>query len=211
MPGSYEYTDEQMKLIRSVIGPTAHALSRKYHRWAEAQDVAQEMWVWVMKHPKRVLPFIEREDDRELKSGLKGLGKSLYREGDRFCRKEKAAQSGYRVTDEYFYTRQLVEELIKADANGGKLLEQAVPDDVRVKRTKSQAEGGDIMAMIADVKAALRTLDPETETMIELYVVEGWSTAKIGDLHGISRQAVDQRLDRAYEKMIDALGGKSPW
>lgn len=205
----HDYTDEQFGLIKSVVGPTAHALSRKYHRWVEARDISQEMWVWALKHPKRVLPYIDREDEKELKSGLKALGKALYREGDKYCRKEKAALSGYKVTDEYFYTKQLVEELIRADANGGKMLENAV--DVRVKRTKSAAEGNDVAAMIADIKSALRTLDPDTETMVSLQVVEGWSSAKIGQVHGISRQAVDQRIERAFEKMIDALGGKSPW
>lgn len=208
MPGSYDYTKDEMDLIRSVIGPSAHALSRKYHKFCEAQDIAQELWIWALKHPKVVLQFIDREGD-ELKSGLKGLGKTFYREGDRYCRKEKAALSGYRVSDEYFYSKALIDSLIEADANEGKMLVNQVNDQVR--RTKPASEGGDVHAMIADVKRALKALDPSTEAMLQYHVVDKMSSQQIGDIFDISRQAVDQRIARAYEKMIESLGGHSPW
>lgn len=208
MPGSYDYTKDEMDLIRSVIGPSAHALGRKYHKFCEAQDIAQELWIWALKHPKVVLQFIDREGD-ELKSGLKGLGKTLYREGDRYCRKEKAALSGYRVSDEYFYSKALIDSLIEADANEGKMLVNQVNDQVR--RTKPASEGGDVHAMIADVKRALKVLDPSTEAMLQYHVVDKMSSQQIGDIFEISRQAVDQRIARAYEKMIESLGGHNPW
>lgn len=208
MRGDGVFEDDHMDLIRSVIGPTAHALGRKYHKFCEAQDIGQELWIWAIKHPKVVLSFIDREGE-ELKSGLKGLGKTFYREGDRYCRKEKAALSGYRVSDEYFYTKELIDSLIEADANDGKLLVQQVNDQVR--RTKPASEGGEVMAMIADVKRALKTLEPTTEAMLQYHVVDKMSSQKIGEIFDISRQAVDQRLARAYEKMIESLGGRNPW
>ena len=206
MPG--EYTDEEMDLIKGVIGPTAHALGRKYHKFCEAADIRQELWIWALKKPQVVLQFIDREGD-ELKSGLKGLGKTLYREGDRYCRREKAAQSGYKTSDEYFYTKHLIDALIEADANNGVMVVNQVNEEV--KRHKPASEGGDVMAMIADVKRALKALDPSTEAMLQYHVVDKMSSESIGQAFGISRQAVDQRISRAYERMIESLGGHSPW
>lgn len=205
---AHQFSKDEMDLIRSVIGPSAHALGRKYHKFCEARDIAQELWIWALKHPKIVLQFIDREGD-ELKSGLKGLGKSLYREGDRYCRREKASLSGYRVSDEYFYTKALIDSLIEADANDGKMVAQQVND--QIKRSKPASEGGDVMAMIADVKRALAKLDPSTEAMLQYHVVDKLSSQKIGEIFQISRQAVDQRIARAYEKMIESLGGHNPW
>lgn len=201
--------DADVSTIKPIIGAVAGALARKYGKFVELADVAQELWVWCFTKPARVTQFIDREDEGLRKAGFKGLQKSLYREGDRYCRKTKASKTGYRASDEFFYTKGLIEALLVARANDGKLLDRGV--DTGVKTGKSLAEGGDVQAMIFDIEVALDDLDDETIVLLEQHVVEGIASADLAAERGVSRQAIDQRINRAFDKMIYRLGGESPW
>lgn len=207
MPG--ELTEDDLPMLKPVVSSAAHGLARKYRQFAEASDIAQDLYEWMWKHQKTVLSFIDRQDEKELKQGLKGLQKTLYREGDKICRKIKANVTGYRVSDEFFYTKTLLENLIVARANSGKMDDHMVMDNV--KRSKSMAEGGDLAAMLMDLEEAMEVLEPGALHLLERAVVDGESHADLAAEFDVSRQAIESRLGRIYDKLIDALGGDSPY
>lgn len=204
-----ELTDDHMDTLRPIVANVAHALARKYNRFMEAADIAQELWLWCLTRPSKVTMYLDREEPGERRAGAKAVQKSLYRAGDRLCRKEKAARSGYRVSDEFFYSKALIEALLIAKYNDGKLMERGVDTNVRV--SKSLAEGGDVQAMIVDLEIALDGLSDDTRDMLVEHVVRGVSTTDLAEQLGVSRQAVDQRMTRAMDKMVDSLGGPSPY
>ena len=211
MPGSKAvfFDDNDVKTIRPVVAAVGLALARKYGKFVELPDIAQELWVWCLSKPSRVIEFIDRDDEGLRRAGMKGLQKSLYREGDRYCRRTKASRTGYKQSDEFFYSKGLIEALLIARATNGKLLDRGVETGVR--GDKSLAEGGDVQAMIFDINVAVADLDDDTALLLEQHVVEGVASADLAAARGVSRQAIDQRINRTFDKMIARLGGESPW
>jgi RNA polymerase sigma factor (sigma-70 family) len=104
----------------------------------------------------------------------------------------------------------LLEDLIGAQANGLSSLVGQTSEE-RVRGTQDPSEGGNTQAMLADVQRALGSLDPDSYAMVMMAYGDGVPTKVIGETFDVSRQAVEQRLDRAMTKVLQSLGGESPW
>lgn len=204
-----EFTSEILDDVDVIVTGCAHQLAREYHAWTPASDIGQEMWVWVLKHERKVCEYLDRDDRNEHAQGAKALSKSLLRLGQRYCRKEKAKASGYLPQDEYFYTRSLVAALVEARCNDGKMQVNMVDDSVR--KTKLDSEGNDILSMLADIDSALEVLEPAQKVLVLRMCGAGDSAADIADETGVTRQAVENRLNRALDRMIKELGGDYPY
>lgn len=206
---SVDLTDEVLDDASVVITSCAHQLAREYYNFVTADDLRQEMWVWVLKHQEKVTDWMTREDKVEKAQGSKALAKSLLRMGQIYCRKEKAASSGYLPQDEYFYTRSLVTALVDALVNDGKMQVNMVDDSPR--KTKLDSEGNDILALLSDVDRALASLEEGQRTLVVRLCGHGETSAQVAEQEGVTRQAVDNRLNRALDRMIKELGGEYPY
>lgn len=201
--------DDLMADAQVVITGAAHALAREYRHYTPASDIAQEMWVWVLKHPEKVGEWLSRDDKADKARGTKALNKTLMRLGSVYCRKEKATISGYHPADEYFYTRTLVSALLEALWNGGQFVSNVIDDMPRKKKLDS--EGNDLLAMFADMEAALQVLEPEQIGLLMRVHVDGETISDIADKDEVTRQAVEGRVNRALDRMIKELGGEYPY
>ena len=135
--------------------------------------------------------------------------KALSRVGERYCRRQKAAAVGYKTRDEYFYNRVLLEDLIAVEAGGMSSL--AGQTDDRVRGTQDPSEGGNTQAMLADLQSALAKLDPDSFALVMMAYGDAVPTRVLAETFGVTRQAIEQRLDRAMSKLLQNLGGESPW
>lgn len=204
-----DITDQVMEDAGVVIASCAHALARDFHGYVTAQDMSQEMWVWVLKHDRKVNEWLDREDRGEKNRGAKALSKSLLRMGQAFCRREKAKACGYLPQDEYFYSRSLVAALVEAMVNDGKMQVNLVDDTPR--KTKLDSEGNDILALLADISEAMEILDGNQKDLVVRICGYGDSAATVAEEEGVTRQAVENRLNRALDRMIKELGGEYPY
>lgn len=195
--------------VKPVIAGCAHALAREFYGYTTAADIAQELWVWVLKHQKKVSDWLEREEQDERNRGARALQKTLMRVGVVHCRREKAAMVGYFPHDEYFYSRSLLAALITAQHNGGKMIVNVVDDAPR--KTKLDSEGNDVLAMLADLDRALEDLSVEQRHLVIEVHGFGVSVSDIADREQVTRQAVENRLNRALDRMIKFLGGEYPY
>lgn len=204
-----ELEEDVFEIVGTSISVISHRLARKYRSYTTADDIAQDLWLWVLARPSRTRGVRKAADGDDLKKEVSYLERNLYRAGDIQCRKEKAKVSGYRHTDEYFYSTQLIADLIQAWYHGVGLERQASDDRVRRKRTLSQ--GFEMESMVSDVQVGLDALSESQQAVVLSVFGAGMSVKEIADDLGVTRQAVEQRLDRAVEKMIEALGGPSPY
>jgi DNA-directed RNA polymerase specialized sigma24 family protein len=202
-------TEEERQDLAPVVSGAAHQLARRYSSFTTARDIEQDMWVWLLESGKRWRFVTDSDEEHDRKQALSFLEKNLLRFGERQCREEKARVSGYRHTDEYFYTSGLIIAVMEATHNGVSTLGE--PTGEKIRRTRTLSEGGDVDAMKADVEIALSTLDKDDRYLLHSLYAEKRTSKDMADELGVTRQAVERRSSRLMDKLIVSLGGDNPW
>ena len=105
----------EQKLPIHMAKNIAYQLHRQYPM-AARDDILQEISLFCIEE-KLTTPDESLEDD-EYNAASQALRRKLRKAGDRFCRTEKAASSGYDVEDEAFYS---IERLKELRANSAKV------------------------------------------------------------------------------------------
>jgi len=195
--------------VHDICAAVAASLSKRYRRYVEVPDVRQELLMWAWRKREKVAEYLDREPGGARRQGEAALMKALSRVGERYCRRQKAAAVGYKTRDEYFYNRVLLEDLIAVEAGGMSSL--AGQTDDRVRGTQDPSEGGNTQAMLADLQSALAKLDPDSFALVMMAYGDAVPTRVLAETFGVTRQAIEQRLDRAMSKLLQNLGGESPW
>jgi RNA polymerase sigma factor (sigma-70 family) len=190
----------------------ATVLGRKHHNTAivEADDIRQELWMWASRRYDKIGAWLdETQDVDDLRRGQNALRKSLYRQGDKFCRTQKALRSGYQPRDEAFYPDALLDHLLPHA--------WTITDDIGSQHDEgprppsNPSEGGNRVTSLLDVQTGLSRLDKDDYNILYLRYNAGVHPEDIADEMGLSRTTVDRRLKRALRNLTNVLGGDSPW
>lgn len=188
-----------------LVAAIAYEFARKFHM-VEADDVRQELWIWFLTHPKKVKHW---EENYQGKQSIKLIARSLRNAAKDYCQKEKAASLGYRVEDNYYYDKQLVEILLQSVLTGDK--EAPVINDLSYSNTKKVAsEGNNWFAMCADVSKAFGKVSKEQQFILSLRYRDGLELGAMAIELQASQDAVRMRLNRAMNHLVNILGGERP-
>jgi DNA-directed RNA polymerase specialized sigma24 family protein len=116
---------------------------------------------------------------------------------------------GYKVEDNYYYDREVVELLLPAvlrrDLNA-----PAMTDLGFTKAKKVASEGGNWFAMMADIDKALSRLTREQLTIVYLRFGDGCDNVTLAKELDISEDAARMRVNRAVNNLLNFLGGSRP-
>ena len=187
----------------NLVAGIAYEFSRKYHM-VQAEDIRQELWVWFLEHPNKLKVW----ESLDGKQSTKLVARSLRNTAKDYCQREKARSVGYRVEDNYYYDRQIVEILLPAVLRGDTVSPSLA--EVGFSSTKPPpAEGGNWHAMMADINAALSKL-PEEQLNIIILRFDGSDVTTLANELEISTDAVRMRVNRAINNLINILGGQRP-
>lgn len=189
----------------SLVGHIAYEFSRKYYM-VDADDIRQELWVWFLEHPNKVKTW----EEYDAKETVKIIARSLRNAAKDYCQKEKARISGYSVDDVYYYDRQIVELLLPSVLRGDALSPQWEDLDLFVFKKKVLSEGGNFMAMTADIDRALLKLKPEQLSIIYLRFGDGCDNSTLAKELSVSEDAARMRVNRAMNNLMNILGGSKP-
>lgn len=192
------------KNYEGLVGGIAYEFSRKFHM-CDAEDIRQELWVWFLEHPNKVKVW----EALDGKQSIKLIARSLRNAAKDYCQKQKAQAVGYRVEDNYYYDRELVELLLPAvirkDLNAPALTEMGFTSTKKVA-----SEGGNWFAMMADIERALDRLTVEQKTVLFLRFGDGCDNRTFAKELGISEDAARMRVNRALNNLTNFLGGRKP-
>lgn len=187
----------------NLVGSIAYEFSRKFHM-VQAEDIRQELWVWFLEHPNKVKVW-ELLDGKQ---STKLIARSLRNAAKDYCQKEKANAVGYRVEDNYYYDREVVERLLPAVLRGDSIAPSL--SDLGFSNTKQVlSEGGNWFAMMADIEKALTKLPEEQQNIIYLRF-DGSDLATLAKELSISQDAARMRVNRAMNNLMNFLGGQRP-
>jgi len=195
--------------VNDIVSIVAGSLHRTYREWSELEDIRQTLHEWCWRKREKVAEYLVRDDPKDRKSGQAAMMRSLHREGARHCRREKAAKAGYEISDEYFYSTALVEDVLKVIINGD--ASHPGKPEHGGKNMGDPAEGGNFIAIVADVRNAMHGMDVETRALMINLLGVGIPAEQLARDRSISPQAVRQRVQRACVKIVRQLGGESPW
>ena len=191
-------------VYEGMVGAIAYEYSRKFHM-CDADDIRQELWVWFMEHPNKVSTW----NLKDHKDSDKLIARSLRNAAKDYCQREKARAVGYKVEDNYYYDREVVELLLPAvlrkDLNAPAMTELGF-----TKAKKVASEGGNWFAMVADIDRALSRLTQEQLSIIYLRFGDGCDNITLSKELGITEDASRMRVNRAVNNLLNFLGGTRP-
>jgi RNA polymerase sigma factor (sigma-70 family) len=193
--------------VAAVIDAQAYGTALRFPGVAEADDLVQEGWIWVLEHPAKVKEYEQQENP---KFAAHALGQDIWKVMDRYARREKAARGGYQPDDEIFMSDAVINVVLPSVLKDDPT--PPVRDGERVANTSDPAEGGGWLATYMDVKHAWEKADltgQQRDLLVSYYLHED-TQAEIATQLKLSQQAVGKRLKQARAKLIDKLGGRNP-
>lgn len=216
-------TDPVWDDVIELAAVAARPIARRYRDFVEFDDLKQAACEHAIVREDKVLEYLY-EYDCELMAHVRRPGETrrqgetamitfLRRHCERIARREKAERTGYRTEDEYFYRPMMVENLIKIWGSGdydvaGQVLD---PESAGGKRAKPANEGNNLLAMMADVDAAMKSIDDRSRAiLVDRFVFERTLQDIAGDW-GVSHQRIQQLSEAGVRKVVRMLGGTNPY
>jgi len=193
-------TDKYDQLVAHI----AYEFSRKFHM-VDADDVRQELWIWFLEHPNKVKTWEELNG----KQAIKLIARSLRNAAKDYCQKQKAQAVGYRVEDNYYYDRELIEALLPSVIRGD-LVAPSIQDLGYITGKKVASEGGNWFAMVADIQRGFAKLDEKQMSLLYLRFGDGCDNKTFAKELDISEDAARMRVNRSLNNLINILGGTKP-
>lgn len=188
-----------------LVGHIAYEFSRKFHM-IEAADIRQELWLWFLEHPKKLKHWEAEYDD---KNSIKLVARSLRNAAKDYCQREKAKSLGYRVEDNYYYDKQLLEAILPGIFNGSRVPPSLT--DMGYSNTKKVlSEGNNWLAMCADVEKCLKKISMDQYIILSYRFSDGLEINKIAEDLSVSQDAARMRINRALNTLLNMLGGNRP-
>lgn len=182
----------------------------EYHKkfsMVDREDIRQSLYEWFVLHPLKLTEW----EAFSKKSTQNLLYRSLRNQALDYCQLWKAKTLGYELSDVFFYDAAVVEAILPAvlrgDVTEAPKLNLGMPG-----RPSAPSEGGNLMAMMAEIKAGFIKLSDEDRNILYRKHADSLTYAAIAEeLQLPSDDAARMRHKRAIKRLITRLGGFRPW
>jgi DNA-directed RNA polymerase specialized sigma24 family protein len=189
-----------------IVSHVADEYHKKYSM-VDREDIRQSLYEWFVSHPIKLTEW----EAFSKKSTQNLLYRSLRNQALDYCQLWKAKSAGYEMSDVFFYDPTVVEAILPAvlrgDVTEAPKLNLGMPG-----RPSAPSEGGNLMAMMAEVKAGFIKLSTEDKNILYQKHANSMSYAAIAEELALpSDDAARMRHKRAIKRLITRLGGFRPW
>ena len=202
--------------LRDLIPGVVHTVHRRFWAYVERADLMQEAHLFLTSRARDFNKQMEEQDEQIRKHNERRIGWQMQRSLERYARKEKASKSGYEIQDESYYDRITVSQLLPyviASVVNDTALEQAqnMINDGRPQKPSAPAEGGNLLAILVDIKASYVKLEKDEQEILRFRYHENYTLEMIATYLGCAISTADRRILNALRKVVANLGGESPW
>ena len=189
-----------------IVSHVADEYAKKFSM-VERDDIKQNLYEWFVSHPRKLTEW----EALGKKSAQNLLYRSLRNQALDYCQTWKAKSLGYEPSDLYFYDASIVESFLPAILLGA--TDRAPELNLGMPgKPPAPAEGGNGMAMMAEIKSAYAKLSEEDKYILYLKHVNQLPDAGIATTLGLpSDDAARMRRNRAIKRLINKLGGFRPF
>ena len=199
-----------------LVPSVATSIHRRYRQWTEREDVLQECYAWAMNRAEHYATLLNEENALQRTINEKRIAWQMRRHAERYARKEKAKKSGYLVGDESFYDTVLLGQLLPhviASVVDGTVLEQAqnLINDGQPRKPSAPAEGGNLLAILIDIKKAYLALDVVDKDILIKRYHENLTLEEMGAYLSCATSTADRKIQGAIRRLQNLLGGESPY
>lgn len=202
--------------VYDIVPSVAQTIHNKYKNFVERDDVKQECLKWALTRSDYINQQLSEPEAKKRQHNESRIAWQMLRVAERYARREKATRSGYHTSDEAYYESATLAQLLPfviASVLDGTVLEQAqeMIRDGQPKGSSSPAEGGNLLAVLVDIKKAYLKTDATTQQLLTLRYHENFTLAQIGGVLGCAVSTAERRCMNAIRKLQDELGGVSPY
>ena len=145
------YLDSLRPLVEMAAKNTAH----KWPSYVSAEDVEQEIWLWVFEKEASITSAM-KADDWEAK-----IYSTMTKVASTSAAKEDQQTNGYSKEDTYVYSVAVIETLLESCFTYEDWQSFGNFGDGQPHAKGQVNEAGDVLAMLADVKAGMAELKKE--------------------------------------------------
>ena len=202
--------------IYDIVPTVAQTIHNRYKNFVERDDVKQECLKWALTRIEYINEQLSEPEVKKRQHNEHRIAWQMLRVAERYARKEKAVKSGYHISDEAYYEGATLTQLLPyviASVLDGTVLEQAqeMIRDGQPKGSSSPAEGGNLLAVLIDIKKAYLKTDASTQQLLTLRYHESFTLAQIAGVLSCATSTAERRCLNAVRKLQDELGGVSPY
>ena len=202
--------------IYDIVPSIAYSVSQRYGKFVERDDVKQECYNWALTRAAYINEQLGEIDTDKRRHNEQKIAWQMLRVAERYARKEKAARSGYQTGDEAYYERATLAQLLPfviASVIDGTVLEQAqeMVKDGQPRGSSSPAEGGNLLAILLDIKKGYLKLDTEEQQLLIWRYHESLTLSQMAAILECAVSTADRRCINALRALQKNLGGETPW
>ena len=209
-------TFELHPTFKDLVPSVANVIVRKFKGWVDRDDVKQECYLWAVGRGQQFTDLLNEENPNKREQNEKRIAYQMRRVAERYARKEKASKAGYHISDEAFYDTTTIAQLIPfviASVVDGTVLEQAqeMINDGQPRKQSTPAEGGNLLAILIDIKKSYLKLEQEDKTILQMRYHDNLTLQQIAQYLECATSTADRRCTSALRRLQDKLGGDTPW
>lgn len=202
--------------LYDIVPTVAQTIQRRYKAFVEFDDIKQECLKWALTRADYLAEQLSEPDTKKRQHNESRVAWQMLRVAERYARREKATRSGYHTSDEAYYESATLAQLLPfviASVIDGTVLEQAqeMINDGQPRGSSSPAEGGNLLAVLVDIKKAYLSIDANAQQLLTLRYHENFTLAQIAGVLECAVSTAERRCLNAVRKLQDELGGVSPY
>jgi RNA polymerase sigma factor (sigma-70 family) len=209
-------TNQLHPILDDLVPSVVTTIYRRFRTYTERADLLQEAWAFVLSRAEHFNEVLSEENEVQRKWNEKKIAWQMRRALERYARKEKASKSGYQLNDEAYYDTvtiaQLLPFVIKSFISETALEQsQILINDGTPRKPSAPAEGGNLLAMLVDIKKAYEKLDKYDQDILKLRYHDNLTLQIMSEYLECAISTVDRRCTQALRKLQNNIGGESPW
>ena len=176
---------------------------RKYSM-LERDDIAQELWVWFVAHPRKYKEWsaLEQKDRDKL------IAKSLRNAALKFCEREKARKIGYDTSDLYYYDLSVVEAFLPSIIGDTYVIPIKIQDLNSKFGSGAISDGNNWLALRSDIAKGYSKLSEAKQNILRLrFSIEQPDWATLAKDMDSTTEGARKKVERALNSLVKNLGG----